>query len=112
MKRARVKRPPAKLAAALTWDGARWPVRALPVRARAFLAGEGSVVLSPRAAADRFAADGVAELRICWVPRFQGGEATLADPFTTPEGLRLAFAPTRMMRFGDILGVVYRRSPI
>ncbi len=100
------------LAAALTWDGARWPMRSLPVRARAFLADAGNVALSPRAAAERFATDSVDELRICWVPRLKGGDATLADPFATPDGLRLAFMPTRMVRFGDILGVVYRRSSI
>jgi hypothetical protein len=96
------------VALALTWDGSRWPVRALPPAARAFLrAGSGK---APQAASiSRLLADGkIGELRICWVPRLRGGDDVLSAPFSTPDGLRVRFRPGKPRRFGDVLGVVYR----
>jgi hypothetical protein len=99
----------AGVALALTWDGARWPARSLPPKARAFLSGRSRAVLSGRETAELFADDQVNEIRICWVPRLKGGNAVLSEPFGTPRGTRLGFQPIKTVRFGDILGVVYRR---
>jgi hypothetical protein len=96
------------VALALTWDGCRWPVRSLPAAARAFLrVGSGKV---PNAATlGKLLADGkIGELRICWVPRLRGGDDVLAEPFSTPDGLRLRFRAAKPRRFGDVLGVIYR----
>jgi len=97
---------------ALTWDGARWPVRTLPPKARAFLSGKSRRVAapSPRAMAKLFAADQVKEIRVCWVPRLNGGDAVLSAPFQTPAATRIGFQSVKTTRFGDILGVIYRRN--
>lgn len=101
--------PPKKIALALTWDGARWPTAALPPKAKAFLAARGCSTPTRRETARLLAANAVAELRICWVPRLKGGDNTLADIFPAPNGRRVPFRATKTTRFGDILGVVYRR---
>ena len=95
------------IALALTWDGARWPARTLPPKARAFLAGP--AVPSARKMAELFADDQVREIRVCWVPRLKGGSAVLSEPFQTPAGTRIGFQSVKTVRFGDILGVIYRR---
>ncbi len=99
------------IALALTWDGARWPVRTLPPPARAFLTGPSRKVPVPPARSLRklFASDQVKEIRVCWVPRLKGGDPVLSEPFQTAAGMRLAFRSVGTRRFGDILGVVYRR---
>jgi len=97
------------IALALTWDGARWPIRTLPPKARAFLAGSSRAVPSARKMAELFADDRVKEIRVCWVPRLKGGKAVLAEPFQTAKGTRLAFQSTKTVRFGDILGVIYQK---
>lgn len=99
------------VALALTWDGARWPARALPPKARAFLTGKlrNDPTLSPPRMSRLFADDQVKEMRICWVPRFKGGKGTLSAPFATPTGKRMAFHAAKQVRLGEILGVVYRR---
>jgi hypothetical protein len=99
------------IALALTWDGARWPARTLPPKARAFLTGisRGASAPSARKLAELFAADQVREIRICWVPRLKGGSAVLSEPFQTATGTGLAFQAARTVRFGDLLGVIYRR---
>ncbi len=97
---------PRAIALALTWDGARWPVRSLPPKARAFLGGVPAVP-SPRTAATLFAQDQVREVRVCWVPRLKGGDTVLSEPF--PLEKRIGFRPVRIVRFGDVLGVVYKR---
>jgi hypothetical protein len=99
----------AKIALALTWDGARWPVASLPAKARSFLRAKGAVPLSRREVARLLAADAVGELRICWVPRLKGGDDALADVFAAPKGKRVAFRAAKSVRFGDVLGVVYRQ---
>jgi hypothetical protein len=89
---------------ALTWDGARWPAARLKPRARAFLAPS----LSPKKAMAALLDGTVNEMRICWVPRLKGGKAVLSDPFTTVDGKRIPFRMTKTVKFGDVLGVVYR----
>ncbi len=92
---------------ALTWDGARWPLRSLPAAARAFLRGKvapGSAEMEQLLSGDQ-----VKELRICWVPRLKGGDEVLNAPFHTADGLRMNFRATASRQFGDVLGVVYRR---
>jgi hypothetical protein len=103
---------PKKMAVALTWDGARWPVRRLGAKARAFLAG-GKAVPAPSGMemARFFSSDEIAELRICWVPKLAGGDSALTDPFSTSDGKRLAFSAVKTVSLGDVLGVVYRPSP-
>jgi hypothetical protein len=98
------------VAMALTWDGARWPSRALPPKARAFLAGKSGKLSIPsvRAISKLAADDQVREIRICWVPALKGGEPALCDPFSTT-GKRVAFHAVKTQRFDDVLGVVYRR---
>jgi len=100
------------IAVALTWDGARWPVRTLPPKARAFLAGKFRGASSPSAKtlATLFADDQVQEIRICWVPLLKGGGDVLAEPFSTPGGMRIGFRSVKTVRFGELLGVVYRRG--
>jgi len=102
------------IALALTWDGARWPVRTLPPKARAFLKiklgqSSGDAIPSARKMTKLFADDKIREIRICWVPRLKGGSAALSEPFQTATGTRLAFRSTKTVRFSDILGVIYRR---
>ena len=111
-RRAKTKAGRRVLALALTWDGARWPVRTLPPKARAFLSGKSRRVAapSPRAMAKLFAADQVKEIRVCWVPRLNGGDAVLSAPFQTPAATRIGFQSVKTTRFGDILGVIYRRN--
>ena len=107
-----MKRPkPAKIAVALTWDGARWPVTALPAKARAFLKAKDFAAPTRRETARLLATDAVGELRICWVPRLKGGDNVLADIFPAPKGKRVPFLPVKTARFGDVLGVVYQRRP-
>jgi len=113
MKSAGRKRSGRTVALALTWDGARWAARSLPPKARAFLQGSGKprAVPAAEALASLLAADEIGEIRVCWVPRLKGGEGTLSEPGPTPLGKRIPFRPVRTSRFGEVLGVVYRRSP-
>ena len=97
------------LAMALTWDGARWPVRLLPAKARSFLGGKPGNLLAPKSAAKLFADDQVREMRICWVPRLKGGPEVLVHPFAAPQGKRIQFRTVRTVRMDDIFGVVYRK---
>ena len=94
---------------ALTWDGVRWPTKSLPPKARAFLRAKSAklTTVSAQKATELFSQDEVIECRICWVPRLQGGPHVLSEPFMTPSGKRLGFTARRMVRFGDVLGVVY-----
>ena len=100
---------PAKIALALTWDGARWPVASLPPKARAFLRTKGFESPTRSEAARLLAADAVSELRLCWVPRLKGGDDVFAEVFATPKGKRVPFRTMKTAQFGDVLGVVYRR---
>jgi len=95
------------VALTLTWDGARWPARTLPPKARAFLAG--AAIPSAQKMAELLADDQVREIRVCWVPRLKGGGAVLSEPFQTPAGIRIGFQSVKTVRFGDVLGVIYRR---
>jgi hypothetical protein len=95
-----------RVAAVLTWDGSRAPTRRLPARARTFL---GPVTPAARLART-LTLDEPLELRICWVPRLQGGPDVLVPPFSTKNGKRIAFRTVRTVPFGDMLGVVYRRG--
>lgn len=97
-----------KLALAMTWDGARHPIRGLPAKARAFLAGE--TVPSRKNVAALFADNAVKEIRVCWVPRIRGGDDVLSGTFSAPDEKRISFKAARTIRFGDVLGVVYRRA--
>ncbi len=99
-----------RLALALSWDGTRQPLRSLPPKARAFLATPGKSPRPPDAkkTATLLADDAVNEIRVCWVPRLTGGGEVLSSPF--PLQHRLAFRAVRTQQFGNILGVVYRRS--
>jgi len=94
---------------ALTWDGARWPVRSLPSAVQKFLQAKAGPAPIPRKAklARLLADHQVRELRICWVPRLKGGDDVLCPPFETANGLRLNFRATKWKQFGDVLGVVY-----
>ena len=105
----RAKAP--SIAMALTWDGARCPARTLPSAARAFLAGRAGKgkVLSAQKLATLFAGDQIKEIRICWVPLLKGGPGVLSEPFQAPTDGRLAFRAVKTVRFGDVLGVIYRR---
>jgi hypothetical protein len=98
-----------RVALALTWDGTRWPVRSLPPMARAFLKASPAQAPARRSIAALAAAKAIREIRICWVPCLKGGDDTLADPFVSSSGKRVAFRAMRTMSFGDVLGVVYRR---
>jgi len=106
-------KPKQVIAAALAWDGARLPVRSLPPKARAFLRGKSDDATLPSAkkAAELFSAEAVRELRICWVPQLRGGEP-ITDIFPAPKGKRIPFHTVKAIRFGEILGVVYRRWPL
>jgi hypothetical protein len=99
------------VALALTWDGARWPVRSLPPRARAFLADKSRRQSTPSAksVAKLLSDDQVEEIRVCWVPRLKGGDEVLSEPFQAEGGKRLAFRSVKITRLEDYLGVVYRR---
>jgi hypothetical protein len=99
------------IALALTWDGARWPARTLPPKARAFLAGKLQNAFSPsrKSLAELFANDQIREIRICWVPCLKGGGEVLSEPFPAPAGKRIGFQTVKTVRVGDILGVIYRR---
>jgi len=99
----------AKIALALTWDGARSPVASLPPKARAFLGAKGFSSPTRREAARLLAADAVGELRLCWVPKLKGGDDVLAEIFATPKGKRVPFRAVKTTQFGDVLGVTYRR---
>ena len=55
MKRAAAAKKVTRVALALTWDGARWPVASLPPKARAFLAASGFSSPTRRVAARLFA---------------------------------------------------------
>jgi hypothetical protein len=99
----------AKIALALTWDGARWPISSLSAKARAFLGAKGFSSPARRETARLLAADAVSELRVCWVPRLKGGDNVLAEIFPAPKSKRVPFRATRTARFDDVLGVVYRR---
>ncbi len=109
MKPSEPKKKTAKIALALTWDGARRPMTSLPAKARAWLGVRGYVSPSRRAAAAMFAGNAVTEMRICWVPQLNGGDNVLAAPFAAPSGRRIAFRAQKTIRFGDVLGVSYRR---
>jgi len=100
------------IALALTWDGARWPVKSLPPRARSFLAGQGRNMPAPAAKklSILFMDDQVREIRVCWVPCLKGGAEVLSGPFQTLTGKRLAFKDVKTAHFGDVLGVIYRRQ--
>ncbi len=100
------------IALALTWDGARWPVAALPIKARAFLKGGTPRLSVPTATAvaKLLAEDQVKECRICWVPRLKGGDDVSSVPFPATTGKRIGFRPARLVLFGAVLGVVYRRT--
>jgi len=99
------------VALALTWDGARWPVRSLPSKARAFLASKSSEIFTPpvQVLSKLFSDDQVRELRICWVPKLRGGSTVLSGPFPVPAGKRLAFRAVRTAQFDGLLGVIYRK---
>jgi len=99
----------AVVALALTWDGARWPARTLPPKARAFLADQFGKIPSAQKTTKLLAGDQIREIRICWVPRLKGGDEVLSEPFQTPAGKRISYQSVKSVRFGDILGVIYRR---
>jgi len=100
-----------RIALALTWDGARWPIGKLPMKARTFLKGQSKSQSIPIAKklSQLFRDDAIQEMRICWVPRLNGGKEVLTEPFAPPAGKRLGFIAVRTIRLGDILGVIYRR---
>jgi hypothetical protein len=93
-------------AAALTWDGARWPAHRLPAKARAFLGKPTSAAKLAALLAEKTPH----ELRICWVPRLKGGNKTLCPPFPAPNGKRIPYRLIRTTTFGDVLGAVYQRE--
>jgi len=101
------------VALALTWDGARWPAKSLPPKARAFLKGPAKNLVVPdsRKLSAHFSDNQVREIRICWVPCLKGGPEVLSEPFQTASGKRLNFRSVETTHFGDVLGVVYRRHP-
>ena len=105
------KTPGTVVALALTWDGARWPVRTLPPKARGFLKIKSDKSIpSRRKMAALFADEQIREIRVCWVARLKGGGDVLSEPFQTPAGTRIGFRCVKTARFGDVLGVIYRRS--
>jgi hypothetical protein len=106
----REKRGGSQIALALTWDGARWPTRLLPPKARAFLSGPSRDVPSIRKMAELFAGDQVSEMRVCWVPCLKGGSGVLSEPFKTLAGTRIGFQSVKSVRLGDMLGVIYRKN--
>ena len=100
---------PTKIALALTWDGARWPLKSLPPKARTFLRAKGFASPTRREVARLLAMDVVKELRLCWVPKLKGGDDVLAEVFAAPKNKRVPFRAVKTSQFGDVLGVVYRR---
>jgi hypothetical protein len=106
--------PRRRISCALTWDGARWPIKKLPPKAQAFLAGKSKNLSIPtaREASWLFANDEIKEIRVCWIPQLKGGQGVLTEPFAVPAGKRLGFSATRITRLGDILGVIYQRQPV
>ena len=100
------------IALALTWDGARRPASSLPPKARTFLTGKVRNVSVPGAKklSRLFVDDQVREIRICWVPWLKGGRKVLSEPFQTATEMRLVFRSVRTTRFGDVLGVIYRKQ--
>jgi hypothetical protein len=100
------------VALALTWDGARWPTRSLPPQAKAFLAGKFKKNAPPSRSemSELLVQDEVKEIRVCWVPWLKGGADVASDPFATLTGRRLGFSPTRIIPFGEVLGMIYRRN--
>ena len=103
------KKKAAKIAVALTWDGARYSTASLPAKAKTWLRARGYVLPTRRAAAALLADNAVTEMRICWVPRLKGGDNVLADPFAAQDGRRVTFRAAKTVRFGEALGVIYRR---
>ena len=99
------------IALALTWDGVRWPVKALSPKARAFLAGptREPAAFTMNALARFFTRDEVDEIRVCWVPRLKGGDDVLTSSFPAPGNKRIPFKAIRQIRLGENFGVVYRR---
>ena len=105
-----VPKKSAVVALALAWDGSRCSMRSLPGKARVFL-GAGSKKIPEMAELSRLLAEGkISEMRICWVPRLQGGRDVLCAPFVPPEGARIRFQVVKQKRFGDVLGMVLRRG--
>ncbi len=100
------------LAVALTWDGARWPIKKLPPKARAFLVGRSKSLPVPtsRELSRLFTANKIEEMRICWVPCLKGGKETLTEPFAAPAGKRIGFVAAKTVSLGPILGVIYRKG--
>jgi hypothetical protein len=102
-------RPARGLALALTWDGVRQPLRSLPAAARAFLE-----IVAPAPSMAHLGAllqkQEIDEIRVCWIPHLQGGDDVLCPPFSAGDGLRIGYRAAQSRRFGDILGVVYRRK--
>jgi len=92
---------------ALTWDGARWPVRSLPEKARAFLGG--ATAPKAKVVAALLTKNEVEEIRVCWVPRLKGGGDVLSEPFLSESGKRRSFRCVKTTQFGEVLGVVYRK---
>jgi len=111
MRRLKKITKPHVVALALTWDGARWPIKKLPSQARSFLLGRSKKppTLTRRTLAALFAKDTIKEIRVCWVPQLKGGDEVLSEPFTAPSGKRLAFTATKIRHIEDTLGVVYQR---
>jgi hypothetical protein len=103
------KTSPLRVAVALAWDGSRCPLRAVPRAARGFLGAKAKKCPGPAVLADGLNRGLIRELRVCWLPRLQGGEPVLAANFVTGDGRRLNFHAGARRRFGDALVVVYRR---
>ena len=105
------RNPGRVVALTLTWDGARWPIRTLPIAARAFLnrASGNPAASSAEEIAGLLAHDQVNEIRVCWVPHLKGGNDVLSPPFSTRGGKRITFHSVKTVCFGDVLGVIYRR---
>jgi len=103
-----MKRPGITVALAMTWDGARYPARSLRPKARAFLAHNSRALPSQNKMSALFANERVNEIRVCWVSKLRGGDEVLCDAFPAPSGKRMRFQSTRTVRFGDVLGVIYR----
>jgi hypothetical protein len=98
------------VALALTWDGVRVSLRNLPWAARKFLGPAALRVPDAASLGALFAQDGVKEIRVCWVPRLEGGDRVMAAPFSAPRHRRLGFRRARLVTLGDVIGVIYRRA--
>ncbi len=108
-----MKSAPHRIALALTWDGARWPVQSLPPKARSFLSrGKALKPVSAKKLAELFSESAPKEIRICWVPCLKGGEDVLCLPFTSFNAKRSRFKIRATHVFGDVLGVIYFRATI